>query len=183
MLGLEDLHRAGFTILWRLFASRSMAGRRFLDRPVKKGEPHSRNSHHTAAVDLDHGYESAVICIFPNRESWTGRAPSGDDIFVAPLAVRQPFEEIQDQVFYRCVAHRPRTLPGTQVATSRSSNLAKPRPLHRTRSKALLLRSTRDLAKRVNRGHYTAPTATCCGRRSANAFQIDTRVSYATKAF
>ena len=69
VLGLGDLHRVG--ILWRLFGSRSMAGPGFLDRPVKESEPHSRNSHHTAAVDLDHRYESAVICIFPNRESGT----------------------------------------------------------------------------------------------------------------
>ena len=75
----EDFESAGFRgpAAGRLlrfhggFASRSMAGPRFFDRPVKKGEPRSRNSHHTAAVDLDHRYESAVICLFPNRESRT----------------------------------------------------------------------------------------------------------------
>ena len=71
VLGLGDLHWAGFYDSMAAIASRSMAGPRFLDRPVKKSEPHSRNSHHTAAVDLDHRYESAVICIFPNRESRT----------------------------------------------------------------------------------------------------------------
>ena len=66
VLGLGDLHRVcdSMAAIWVTLDGWVLGA-------VKESEPHSRNSHHTAAVDLDHRYESAVICIFPNRESGT----------------------------------------------------------------------------------------------------------------
>ena len=37
VLGLEDLHRAGFTILWRLFASRSIGWTQVLGSAGQEG--------------------------------------------------------------------------------------------------------------------------------------------------
>lgn len=49
--------------------------------------------------------ESALIRVFPDRQSGTRRPPRIHYLFVASIALNQPLKKIQNQAFWRSIAH------------------------------------------------------------------------------
>src|SRR5262245_26723651 len=72
----------------------------------EKNEPGRCSSHDAAPIHILPCNESTIICKLPNREFGARCTPCVHHRFVAPLAARQPFEEIENQSFDGFVSHR-----------------------------------------------------------------------------
>lgn len=73
--------------------------------PFEEGASCWGEVHDVAAVRCVEGDEAAVVRVFPHWEFGTGRTPGIHGFFVGSVALRQPLQEIEDEVFGGGIAH------------------------------------------------------------------------------
>src|SRR5580698_7449586 len=91
-----------------IYRTRSDIGSRTVRKSAPLQEPASRRTdpHHAAPARVLSIQQAAVVGLFPNRKLGTRSPPSIHHLFVASVAHRKPFQQVQNQrVDYR-VRHK-----------------------------------------------------------------------------
>jgi hypothetical protein len=79
--------------------------------PLKKTKTCGSYPDNLAPIEIFQRHETAILGILPNGKPRAGRTPNVDYFLVGPVAIRQPFEEIEDQCVDDCVDHGLFPLP------------------------------------------------------------------------